>query len=465
MNLQEYFKHQQNISLSEEKKLELFQQIQQKRQQKILTEKRFTFSYKKISYSLLTCILIALTFGGIRIEKSWYIDNFFFSSDPKNLSTVFAGDIAEIIEFNGEYYIQKGEQTISSKYIANGDTIHLKERAEMLFTLDDGAKAKIVGPAVFSITKSQDSWYKILLIQGNFFKIYNENPETDVEIITDDVSFFQDKTQLLDLQIAKEGQELIIKNNGGNIKISTKKDNKIIETTIQKEVISIKNNDINTLQDSKKFTEILTKNNVSETLSLSESQKPEQQPSQKNEHIPEQQVEELFPDISEIITTEFASGNISTGTYEEISSELGIQDSTKVPSKQQNEALNLTLNSFFLMNNLEKITKALRENNEAKFNEALTDLSTNITTLSKLFSLEIATPKTLSNIKESALQLKNTLTENYYIVPTQKDQLQIIANRCDYLSQDTEKIWLSKEESQQQRNDLKSHLPSQLKFN
>jgi hypothetical protein len=92
------------------------------------------------------------------------------------------------------------------------------------------------------------------------------------------------------------------------------------------------------------------------------------------------------------------------------------------------------------MNNLEKITKALRENNEAKFNEALTDLSTNITTLSKLFSLEIATPKTLSNIKESALQLKNTLTENYYIVPTQKDQLQIIANRCDYLSQDTEKI-------------------------
>jgi hypothetical protein len=70
MNLQEYFKHQQNISLSEEKKLELFQQIQQKRQQKILTEKRFTFSYKKISYSLLTCILIALTFGGIRIEKS-----------------------------------------------------------------------------------------------------------------------------------------------------------------------------------------------------------------------------------------------------------------------------------------------------------------------------------------------------------------------------------------------------------
>ncbi|MDR0369176.1 MAG: hypothetical protein LBH96_01175 [Candidatus Peribacteria bacterium] len=119
MKLREYFTHQQTISLSEEKKLNIFQQIQQKRQEKTLTQKRYFFSYKRISYSFIAFALIALTFGGIWIEKNEQIDNFFFSSQPENISSVFAGNIAEIIEFHGEYYIQKGEQTISSKYITN----------------------------------------------------------------------------------------------------------------------------------------------------------------------------------------------------------------------------------------------------------------------------------------------------------------------------------------------------------
>ncbi|MDR0369177.1 MAG: hypothetical protein LBH96_01180 [Candidatus Peribacteria bacterium] len=176
----------------------------------------------------------------------------------------------------------------------------------MLFTLDDEAKAKIVGPAVFSITKSQNNGYKITLLEGNFFKIYNEKPETNVEIITDEVTLFQDKTQILDLQIAKEGSELIIKNNGGEVKVSTKKDNKIVETTIKKEVISIQDNDINILQDSTKFTEILNKNNISETLSLEENKSPEQniisETGTENKPDQESTVDNLFPDISEIIT-------------------------------------------------------------------------------------------------------------------------------------------------------------------
>jgi len=34
------------------------------------------------------------------MERGGYIDNFFFSSGPGNPSSVFAGNIAEIIEFN-----------------------------------------------------------------------------------------------------------------------------------------------------------------------------------------------------------------------------------------------------------------------------------------------------------------------------------------------------------------------------
>lgn len=467
MKLREYFIHQQTISLSEEKKLKLFKQIQQKRQEKTLTQKRYFFSYKRISYSFLAFVLVALTFGGIWIERGGYIDNFFFSSQPGNISSVFAGNIAEIIEFNGEYYIQKGEQTISSKYITNWDVIHLKEQTEILFTLDDGAKAKIVGPAIFSITKSEDNGYKIILLEGNFLKIYNEKPEINVEIITDDISLFQDKTQILDLQIAKEGKELIIKNNGGEVKVSTKKDNKVVETTIKKEVISIQDNDINILQDSTKFTEILTKNNVSETLSLRENKPKEQNLSSEGENKPIQEiiVDDLFPDISEIIAINNSGSNTWKIDYENISSELGIKDSIKIPSKEQNEALKQNLNSFFLMSSIEKLTKASLENNEAKINESLSNLSNKLNTISNSFSLEISSPKTLSGIKDTALQLKKELKENFYIVPSQLEQLQIIANRCEYISQNIEKLWISNEESKQKWEEIKINLPPQLKFN
>ncbi|MDR0369178.1 MAG: hypothetical protein LBH96_01185 [Candidatus Peribacteria bacterium] len=80
------------------------------------------------------------------------------------------------------------------------------------------------------------------------------------------------------------------------------------------------------------------------------------------------------------------------------------------------------------------------ENNEGKLNESLLNLSSKLNILSKSFSLEITSPKTLSEIKDAALQLKKELEDNYYIVPSQLEQLQIIANRCEYISQNIEKL-------------------------
>jgi len=400
------------------------------------------------------------------MEKSWTIDNLFFSSDRGTLLSVFAGNIAEIIEFNGEYYIQKGDQTLSSKYIKNGDIIHLKQNAEMIFTLKDGSEAKIIGPAAFSVSKSKITWYKIILLEGNFFKIFNEKSENNLEIIADEISLFQDKNQPLDLQIAKEGTELMIKNSWGEIKVSTKKNNETIEKTIRpEEIAKIKNNDINILSDNAEFSQFLSKHNISETLSLLENKVLENNNEQIENMAQWPNMEEILPEMSEILKPQTPKEELPIENYEQIWSELGIGNNTKLPSKTQNEIIKNSLNTFFLMNNIEKIVKTTLENNEEKANESIKDLANKINSITSSFGFDKRADNTLSSIKEISLQVKSFLASQYYIAPSQLQQLETIANRCDYISTHIQKDWISSEQSQQERENLKSSLPANLKFN
>ncbi|MDR2190348.1 MAG: hypothetical protein LBP53_04075 [Candidatus Peribacteria bacterium] len=268
MNLSHYFQHYQHFHLSDEKKTEIFQRIRQKRFEQSVMRQHF-FSYKKLGYSVMAVALVLMTFGGVMIEKNISIDNLLFSSTEKNPSGVYADYIAEIIEFNGEYTIQNGDITLSSQYIHNGDIIQLKSGAEMLFTLNDHSQAKIIGPASFYLSMSKENNYKIYLTQGNFFKIFNETADNTIEIIADDITIQTKKHQPLDLQIAKEGKEILIKNNGGATKLTTKTSNVTKETQLEKEIVSIKNNDINIIKDAEQFTKLLAKYNISETLTLS----------------------------------------------------------------------------------------------------------------------------------------------------------------------------------------------------
>jgi hypothetical protein len=433
MNLNDYFKHQQTYHLSDQKKSELFQHINQKRLEQSVSRRHF--SYKKISYTFMATAIVLFTFGGVMLERNGGIDNLFFTSSPTNPANVYADYVAEIIEFNGEYIIQKGNQTLSSSYIHNDDIVYLKDGSEILFTLNDHSQAKIIGPAEFSITKSKTKSYKINLIAGNFFKIFNEIADSDIEIIADDISIYTDKNQPLDIQIAKEGKELLIKNNGGQTKITTTKNNQITETLLAKETISIKNNDINILKDNETFTKFLAKNNISETLSL--TNKPQQPlpndnittPSGTEE--PQITIAVTLPELSQL----FDTGNTTTGPINEnIKSELGLGEEIKLPTPNQNDALKNNLNSFFLTNNFEKIVKATLKNDDTKFNESLKDLANKINTLTKTFGLENKAIANLSNIKETTLLLKTHLQQSYYIAPSQLTQLEKIANRCDYLS-------------------------------
>lgn len=228
------------------------------------------FSYKRISYATIALTLAFFVFGGVFLEKNGGIDNLFFSSNPNSPTNVHADYIAEIVEFNGEYTIQNGAQTLSSPYLHNDDIVYLKAGSEIIFNLNEGSQAKLIGPAEFFLTQSEKGKYTIHLIEGKFFTIYNQTTNHEIEIIADDIAIHSQKNQLLNLQIVKGETEILIKNNGSTTQISTTKNNQTVEKTLaQEETISIKNNDINTLTDATSFTDFLARNNISETLSLS----------------------------------------------------------------------------------------------------------------------------------------------------------------------------------------------------
>ncbi|MDR0651598.1 MAG: hypothetical protein LBG59_09755 [Candidatus Peribacteria bacterium] len=135
--------------------------------------------------------------------------------------------------------------------------------------------------------------------------------------------------------------------------------------------------------------------------------------------------------------TEYATlnGQQLTGEIDQtIKAELGVQDKTKLPSPDQDNILKNSLNSFFLMNNLEKIYIALLENDTEKAEGNIKDLSTKINTLAKTFEEDNQSEATLKSIKTFALALQASLAKTYYIAPSYLTQLEKIANRCDYLA-------------------------------
>ncbi|MDR3169059.1 MAG: hypothetical protein LBU27_04810 [Candidatus Peribacteria bacterium] len=498
MHLQEYFKTQHTFTLTSQHKAELFRQITQKRFQQGVAKWHF-LTYKKVSYAFIALVIVLFTFGGVMIEKNGGIDNFFFSSNPINPGEVYADYIAEIIDVNGEWYLQNGKETLSSQYIRNGDILHLKLGSEIIINLDDGSQAKIIGPAECAITKSGEKSYQIVLTEGTFFKIVNAATDNDIDIIAEDMAIHSDKHQALNLQIAKHNGETLVKNTGGTATITSQKDTiskeeKILTT----EVIKIKENDI-TMITPENFSTFLADNNITETLSLLPDTTPETRPTHPSTGtiaLATGSIHELStgtmstssgglnepsllartpqsgyenPGLSALIPPDIESGLFFEENDKEepindhIQTDLGLTGTHyKLPSHQQTEVLKTSLNSFFLMNTLEKFVIATREGQSEKRAEALTSLATKINAIATAFDKEL-TATSLADIRDLAHTLKTELSTEYYLAPSYLAQFEKLGNWCAYLATLSE-MGLSGAAVQTEWETLKANLPETLQM-
>ncbi|MDD2536927.1 MAG: hypothetical protein PHU61_00310 [Candidatus Absconditabacteria bacterium] len=455
MKLQEYFTQQQKNHLSDQQKLDIFSHIQQRKEEKTLSTERFFFVQKKVGYSLLASFIILVVFGGYFLERHDVIDNMFFYAQNGLPEGVYAGEVAQVMEFEGDWYIEKGGQSIRPDFIENGDIVHLKNGSEIIFNINNESQTKIVGPAIFSITKDTEENYKIDLFKGNFIEMYNQKTLCNIEIQTEELNLFQEKNQTIDFQLVKEDGEVMIQNKGDELKVTTSKNNQTIEKIINKEeIVSIKGNDINYIQDTETFNTFLAKNNISETTSII-----------KPINTPEEEIiinENILPEIALVIDLPQINNNnnpseIDTG----IANDLGVNGEKKVPSKEQTDAINQNLNNFFLQNNIEKIFKDYLQES-VSLNNSIQELSNKLNALSKVFNSDIKVNTSLESIASQSLNLKKELENNYYLSPNSLAQLEKITNRANYIQ--TLEKGLTIEEAQNKWEEIIQSLPNNLLF-
>ncbi|GHW02608.1 hypothetical protein AGMMS50249_3940 [candidate division SR1 bacterium] len=438
MNLNDYFSQAKTYHLTDETKSVIFDKIRQKRFETIVAKSYF-FSTRRVVYRGLSAMIILGT-GGFLVQQNVDIDHLFFSIRSQNgTNTVSADYIAKLINITGERHIQRGDQIISVPYLNEGDTLFLKDGTEVIFTLEDGTKGKITGPAMFSVSKIKNNHYQIQLGEGHFFQLSNNLSKNIIEVVSDDMTIMTNKNQKIDFQLAKNETETLIKNDGGDIKISqnTVENTEIAANTemdIKHEVVSVKLNDINHIADSRSFYLFLKNNNISETISLNDLNDNAddggyavKDDGMRGDEINNntgggEQLALLNYDDLALLMQETQSGDTSI-TSQDLSSgllvDLGFNDEKKVPNEEQNNLLTNVLNSFFLQNSFDRIEVARSVKDTGIIENEIKSLKSKLVSIQSLFGLEILN----GDISSMASQLSRQLQSKYYISPSVLSEL------------------------------------------
>ena len=489
MKLSEYFKQQHSQEMPAHLKSELFSRIQKEKNwieiSTKIPSKIFFFASKRIMYTSLAAILVFVVFWWVLLDRTQVVDFGIFSVKQNNTpNTVFADYIAEIVEFNWDYSLERDWKVIKSdklKTIQDWDIVSLPEWTDLIFNLQDWTQAKIIWPAEFSIEKSE-KWYQISLFDGKFFRIYSPECKSDMEIITPDFSISQEKDQTLDIHIAKEENgEMLVKNEWDKVTVKTKNsENKTEVKQISSELVAINpdSDKINVVEDDEVMLNFMVKNNISATFTLStdDVQWPEIKHEEKNDLIVMQtawenkkslendtksdNIENLVQEVKapeekdpllEWLKEVISSDDTEIWEIDEnITSQLwlSIEDSQKVPTADQMQSLKTSLNTFFLMNIFESIYK------QDRVDQNISRFADRINTISSAFGYSYRASSDLSSIKSTIQTLKSQLEIDRYISPSDILQLEKVANWCEELKNPSKSDWES----------LKSDLPINLRL-
>lgn len=515
MKLSDYFHQQHEQKLSSQTKNLIFSRIQKEKllsfdKPSTISSKRFIFAAKKIHYISLASLIVLFVFWWVFFDKIIEKDFWFMQISQWNVSNwVIADYVAEIIDFNWEYSIIHWGETVSYKNIdswlsvasenkisiENGEIVKMKEWTEMIFTLVDWTQARIDWPAEFSINY-ENGKYQILINDWKFFRIFCPECESDFEIITSETLIQQEKDQKLDIQIANDWWDIIVKNDGDPVVISTRKDEKNSSPKIlTSETVSIDANleSFDVLDDSDLMSIFKTKNNISWTFTISrdEIQWPQinkesvskeivwktdlkWNPSVKTQvdedlNIEETQnnetnnIENEKDDLDRdpilewifdvVISDQTDTIQIDNDVIEEFWLVSGWQ---KIPTENQSQILKSNLNSFFLTNTFEDIYMM------EKRQQWILNLAEHINNIAISFWYTDHANADLSSIKTVIHSLKQKLQQDRYIAPSYLSQLDKISNRCDELSSHYS-AW-DGEDLEHSRKKIQENLPYYLKL-
>jgi hypothetical protein len=272
MKLQEFFNTQKHTSLTDVDKLDLYQSILYKKTQRPSLKRTSFVHAKYFVYTMVFAIMLMGMYGVYFINNGNLQDYNWFAIRSNTTNTAQADYIAQVIDTKGNFFIEHNGVLATTNNIGNGDTILLKEGAQLVFEINSGTQSKIIGPAKLIIQKTNTENYKLNLIYGNFIQMEGKQANTQtIELAINDITIKQqDKSQPLNFKFIKNGKNQIFQNNGANI-IVTKTNGENKTTTISNnQVVAIQNNDIKVFANIDSFTKAIQEKNISQTFSLAD---------------------------------------------------------------------------------------------------------------------------------------------------------------------------------------------------
>lgn len=478
MKLQEYFTHQQDISLSEADKLDIYHSIMDKKTKKSFLAKRSLLHIKTFTYS---SFVVALLFGfyGIYFFQNQTLDwdAVIFNAGWER-SLVQAGYIAKVVDFQGTFYIQKDGQILQSSTINDGDVVVLQNKAQVVFHIDTGTQAKITWPAKFTIQKKTENTFRINLMYWDYveMKSLQATKVQWVELSIDDIVVSQwSKTSALNFQLIKEGEKHIIKNNWSKLVVTTQ-DSKNTTNLDKKQILAIQGNDVSLFDSFEKFAKAINNKDLSQTYSLVFNASASEVATIVAKSDTNLDIEKVENDIGEtwvmlaafrpladteilnIADTDLKDEN----TISDISSVVS-SDRKIVPTVDQSNLLQNKFNPKFIQDNLEEVSITYLWGSDS-FWSAFANLEGRVKQVADTFKLPYEISKgsereKLLSLWNKLTQLKTAIEAKFFVVPKYLQNIENTQQWISYLA--SQKFGQLQESSNES---ILGTIPTSLKF-
>lgn len=440
MKLKDYFKEQNNLHINTNDKFLMYEKILLKQQKKYSPVHRF-FSVKSFVYWFMSVFLLVWIYWFYLLQNDLSYDDFIIQDS----TMVNADYIAKVVDFDGTFYVAHDNKIYKTTKISNWDSVVLKKWAEILFTINSGTKAKLSGPARFTLSEN-DGTYQLIVAEWDFIQMESiENWWDSIEItLSDDIKI--SSTENLDILITKDDSEYKINNQWSKIQVTA---NRKTKEVAPQQLLAIKENDIRLIENVEDFKVAFTNQSVNQTFEIKNSEKDTQDTTNA---------------LKEITTNTKSTNNQNkqdSTNLDEIAQELWVLDDKKIPTSDQLKQLYTVLDKNSLLRTLESMYKDRISWNEKDYNFYKNNLSTKIQNLYKTFDIKSQKSDILSDINN----LKSSLDKSYHIPTTQLNNLSTLANWITYIQSKSQ--WPITDESlvDSSWTNLINALPSNLILN
>lgn len=192
----------------------------------------------------------------------------------QNTNLAQADYIAKIVDFNGTFYIEKDGKSIQTSNINNWDIVVLKASTQIVFHINSWTKAKIIGPAKFTLQKNGNTNnYKLNLIYGDYVEMQSlqQQSHQKIQVNADGIIVSQADNKPINFQFMKQGKSSVIANKWSQLLVTQTDGSKTSTSVYSKQVLAIQGNDISLFDSFDKFAKAVKTKDLSQTFTYNQS--------------------------------------------------------------------------------------------------------------------------------------------------------------------------------------------------